>query len=565
MLVCFFCRAVERSSFERQGSGAWMSPVGRGGYGGNERNSMGHNRQGLGNAIRGFEDKASLFPNPANIGRNYDEDERKPVDGRPRSSHSAEQYEEHAYDERPRSGHRDKTLNRFSPDEHGYRGMAPAASGQSSQVNKPKPPVSPPPPNWRQPPQQPPPTAGIVDCNSGPNVWPARQESEVNQMPADLVQNQNQVSVSWRTQTPKSKTLDLAMPDNKASPKSWQPEHSSGSESTGWQGHGHSSENPERSHFSRQQAMYPDKNMNPRGYASGIAQMDERVIYGESYRGRGAYSDGSRPGFGEGGRVGENSRVQGDVASGGYADAGGYGGDDSGSGFNGTGAIATGGASHDPGNRIAFFDVGRTGRVENEFMREPSHPEGLRWANSSLRTYSPGEGHDSYGSDANRSTVLPERNSHSSNPHENQTQRVYEDQGNRAPAGMGWETRRSPPLVESNRALSKERSAHSAEGYWVEHSPSAAAPADASAPRAPLVLTEPVAERPKLKLLPRSKPLELNEALGCIGSEVPAIEVLTILSYICTCRITLKYAGQKLLLFQCTSSRLDTEHSIKFS
>jgi hypothetical protein len=45
-----------------------------------------------------------------------------------------------------------------------------------------------------------------------------------------------------------------------------------------------------------------------------------------------------------------------------------------------------------------------------------------------------------------------------------------------------------------------------------------------------LVLTEPVVERPKLKLLPRSKPLESNEALGCIGSEVPAIEVLTILS-----------------------------------
>jgi hypothetical protein len=168
--------------------------------------------------------------------------------------------------------------------------------------------------------------------------------------------------------------------------------------------------------------------------------------------------------------------------------------------------------------------------VENEFMREPSHPEGLQWANSSLRTYSPGEGHDSYGSDANRGAVLPERNSHSSNPHESQTQRVYEDQGDRAPVGMGWETRRSPPLVESNRALSKERLAHSAEGYWVEHSPSAAAPADASAPRAPLVLTEPVAERPKLKLLPRSKPLESNEALGCIGSEVPAIEVLTILS-----------------------------------
>ena len=61
-----FDRTVERSSYERQGSGAWMSPsLGRG-YGGNDR-SVGYSRQGSGNGVRTYEDKASFFPNPANI------------------------------------------------------------------------------------------------------------------------------------------------------------------------------------------------------------------------------------------------------------------------------------------------------------------------------------------------------------------------------------------------------------------------------------------------------------------------------------------------------------------
>lgn len=121
MVAHFFCvsmyvfnRTVERSSYERQGSGAWMSPsLGRG-YGGNDR-SVGYSRQGSGNGVRTYEDKASFFPNPANIGRNYDEDERKPMDGQPRSGNN-DRYEDHGYEERPRSGY-EKIVDRYSMDE----------------------------------------------------------------------------------------------------------------------------------------------------------------------------------------------------------------------------------------------------------------------------------------------------------------------------------------------------------------------------------------------------------------------------------------------------------------
>jgi hypothetical protein len=54
------------------------------------------------------------------------------------------------------------------------------------------------------------------------------------------------------------------------------------------------------------------------------------------------------------------------------------------------------------------------------------------------------------------------------------------------------------------------------------------------------VVPDPVAERPRLKLLPRSKPLETDEAVGHIELEVPAIEVLTALSCFCICKIRLK-------------------------
>ncbi|CAM6058810.1 unnamed protein product [Sphagnum tenellum] len=207
---------VERSPFERQGSGgSWMSPVGRG-YSSNER-TIGQNRQGLSNTVRALEDKASLFPNPASIGRNYDEDERKPVDGRPRIS---------------------------------------------------------PPPYWRQPPQQQQSVAS-VDCNSGPNVWPARQESESTQMPSDSVQNQSQVSVPWQAQIPKSKALDLGLSD-RASSGGLKPEHSWGGVSTDRVPHGNNYVNAEHSKFIRQQSC------GVQGGAALVGYTDARGYAGDS-------------------------------------------------------------------------------------------------------------------------------------------------------------------------------------------------------------------------------------------------------------------------------------------
>ncbi|KAG6549126.1 hypothetical protein Mapa_009352 [Marchantia paleacea] len=111
---------VDRSAYERQGSGTWMSPTLGRGYGGDRG---GYSRQGSSNAVRTFEDKASYFPNPANIGRNYDEDERKPVDGRPRSSHSSDRYDDHGYEER-RGGF---SMDRYSLEDQGSFASAPGS------------------------------------------------------------------------------------------------------------------------------------------------------------------------------------------------------------------------------------------------------------------------------------------------------------------------------------------------------------------------------------------------------------------------------------------------------
>lgn len=521
--------SVERSSFDRQGSGARMSPVGRGYSGGSERSSMNQNRQGLGSSgVRALEDKASLFPNPANIGRNYDEDERsKPVDGCPRSSghSSTEQYEEH-----------DKVYNQ----EHGYKSMmAPVLYA----AFKPKPAVSPPPHWWQQPPAA---AAASVDYNSGANVWPAQEQESSNQRPAaELVRSQRWESDSWpAAQTPKHKTLELGMmPDKGSSRTSWKPEHSyGGTTPSDPQGHGHGSGNPlERPNFSRRQSMYPE-NMEQVGYAqANVSQTDRKLVYGESHgSSRGADSnDGIRSGFGERHIVGESTRVQG-----GYPGTGGYVHDSSGDGLNGNGAIGGWGGYQDPGRRMKFFDKGRIGRVESDYTREPSDPKSPQQADRGIRAYNPGVGNDNHALGSGYGASLPERNPNSSNPHESWTQQVNWDQGDRASGGRNTERRRSPPLVESNQAFVEERSAPSAGGYLVGFS-QIEAPSAASGPQVPLVTTEPVAERPKLKLLPRSKALEMNEAVEHIGSEVPALQVLAILSCFCICGRRLKFVGQK--------------------
>lgn len=64
--------AIARSGSERQISGAWGNNSGR---------SENRSRPGSSDAVRKFDEKGSFFSQPAHIGRNFDEDERKPLDG----------------------------------------------------------------------------------------------------------------------------------------------------------------------------------------------------------------------------------------------------------------------------------------------------------------------------------------------------------------------------------------------------------------------------------------------------------------------------------------------------
>ncbi|GLJ32103.1 hypothetical protein SUGI_0646460 [Cryptomeria japonica] len=73
---------------ERQNAGSsWGGPANRG-FSAGIRQGFGNNPQ------RGFEEKVSYLPNSANIGRNFDEDERKPLDGFPRRGGGEEDYQE---------------------------------------------------------------------------------------------------------------------------------------------------------------------------------------------------------------------------------------------------------------------------------------------------------------------------------------------------------------------------------------------------------------------------------------------------------------------------------------
>ncbi|KAJ4977086.1 hypothetical protein NE237_002192 [Protea cynaroides] len=65
-------RPSDRPGFERQIPNAWGNPVGRSDH---------RSRPGSSGATRNFDEKSSLLSHPPHIGRNFDEDERKPLDG----------------------------------------------------------------------------------------------------------------------------------------------------------------------------------------------------------------------------------------------------------------------------------------------------------------------------------------------------------------------------------------------------------------------------------------------------------------------------------------------------
>ncbi|XP_043724123.1 uncharacterized protein LOC122671082 isoform X2 [Telopea speciosissima] len=65
-------RPSDRPGFERQMPTSWGNPMGRSDH---------RSRPGSSGATRNFDEKASLLSHPPHLGRNFDEDERKPLDG----------------------------------------------------------------------------------------------------------------------------------------------------------------------------------------------------------------------------------------------------------------------------------------------------------------------------------------------------------------------------------------------------------------------------------------------------------------------------------------------------
>eukprot|EP01018_Ginkgo_biloba_P011216 Gb_22844 [translate_table: standard] len=90
-------KAVDRSVHERQSTGSsWGGSINRVYPTGDHRVRQGS----ANNTQRSFEDKVSYLPNSANIGRNFDEDERKPLDGFSRRTINDEDYSNQTYEER---------------------------------------------------------------------------------------------------------------------------------------------------------------------------------------------------------------------------------------------------------------------------------------------------------------------------------------------------------------------------------------------------------------------------------------------------------------------------------
>lgn len=94
-------KVADRGVHEKQNTGTnWGGSINRGYAAGDHRGRPGSAT----NLQRGFEDKVSYLPNSANIGRNFDEDERKPLDSFSRRSVNESDYDNHTLDDR-RSRH----------------------------------------------------------------------------------------------------------------------------------------------------------------------------------------------------------------------------------------------------------------------------------------------------------------------------------------------------------------------------------------------------------------------------------------------------------------------------
>lgn len=94
-------KAADRNVHEKQNTGtSWGGSINRGYAAGDHRGRQGSAT----NLQRGFEEKVSYLPNSANIGRNFDEDERKPLDSFSRRSVNESDYHNQTFEDR-RSRH----------------------------------------------------------------------------------------------------------------------------------------------------------------------------------------------------------------------------------------------------------------------------------------------------------------------------------------------------------------------------------------------------------------------------------------------------------------------------
>lgn len=426
-----------------------------------------------------------------------------------------------------------------------------------------------PPSNWRQQLQQPS-SAAAATRSTGPNVWPTRQDS-INNRTAEPVQNDSRSAAPWRSQTTPARS-DVAVVE-KAPLGRWQPEPESHVPS-------HVGEvNPVRgSGFSDLSSRRPPAEPSASAFVSDRLGHVAQGTYPDSGRdagrgaylesGSGTYTDAGRRSYGDGYADTGGRSVYQEPNRGGYADDGGRRriNDERSLGYDEP--LRSGNSE-----RITFSDSGRTvypdsGRYGGEPNRVVDYPENGRrdfrehsrpeyvesdreresidnnrggYTEASRGVYTErgrpgyasargsygenpqasslvaggrgahnGEGvRDSYGAGNSRGSYSGDGAGPGSYPRES----GYGVDSNVTPYGENQDRSRSPFVSNGSR------SPPPVDGNRGGYSSSDSGPADTS--RGP-ASAAPVAERPRLKLLPRSKPLETSPP---VSAEAPLSEV----------------------------------------
>lgn len=472
-------------------------------------------------------------------------------------------------------GYRQQSASAYVTEQVPPGGRNQSSYTQASQQNLLRAQPASPPSNWRQQLQQP---AAAAIRPAGPNVWPARQDSS-NTRPAEhVVQNDNRSAAPWRAQT--SARADVA-PVEKAPQGRWQAESdrhtpSHVAEVNPVRGSGFSDlssrrspAEPSASAFVSDRAhvvdvgrlgAYPESGRSSHGDAGRGAYLEtgigstytdtSRRPYGDGYvdtGARGAYQEPSRGGYVDDGgrrrineerslgydeplRSGNSERITfSDSGRTMYPDGGRYDRGESNrvmeypengrrdfseqsrpeyveSVDNRGGYTEASRGSQDNVARGPFTERGRSGFGSARGNYGENNPQG-----GGRGAYNMEGARDSHGPVSTRgSTYSAESVGPGSYPRESGYDNAtpYGENQDRSRSPFVSNGSRSPPAVDGNRG-----------GY----SSSDSGPADPS--RGPVV-----AERPRLKLLPRSKPLEISPPP--VGAEAALPEVST--SICCT-------------------------------